>query len=1165
MKHERNAARSRRIPQRGLALALVLAVLLTGLVLWLSYLNAGAAEHYLVTVDGDGAYVEINGERIPVSPVEDIPDGNEEGWLWQIQSLTVGENQDTYQDESGNWYYPDTGDTCTLTLKAVDAGGETGLLLAPTEVGGDSTVLSCTVAADGTVLELSALSLDGFSVSSIQAKDLPDENGVVGNSAVGTWDQFYCQTDAGVFARMPVLRIEEPMVDDFADGQLYGQSSEGTSLFYGWFIPGQLELTLTDDHLFITDVLPQVTDGQYNLTSLEFRDEHTLVLSSTDWTDVIQVKITGLNTAALNGTVTEVTGDDPYYVDLMQVYPLGEAFAGWTVIVDGSSYQDAEGNCYLYVPSSASTTYNVTLKREGYWLPTEETSLYSTRFENGATIVIYTGVTATESGGVAVLPFAPPTVEAMDAPDAGNSYAAWGLGGGWYYSQDGTWFKTMPELRMEKVPNESISSQDLYGLYFRQVDGNYAYGRFVPGTTVTLAAASGYGFGSDNAVRDYPDAVTVTDARTITINTSGMENKTQVVMDMDIREDITVTFTPADYFTVWVDYEEASSVQWPQGVDMDISLSVDSGLFQVEDLQTAITGATVSAADTGEVAGEPLDLDLTVDRYGDATIPGDVLYADCTITFTVNEGAFTRLVTVPETRGEGYVLYCERGAVPGEPGYISLILAVDPAYIDDATPVLTPPEGWSIDYMGNELNLWYITLVYGDGETDPVPYEPMELTVGVSGIVPNYTPPEPDDGEDEGSGGGGSSGGSKEEIRVENQLNQEGASSDTKLWPNGTKEQNGVSTTTVTDKELEALINLAQQHIEDIKELDGDGYKEGIIVIEDLRPNSNIHTYILKLTESQFERISEEEWDRFTVQTPAGSLSLYGNTIREVAGLEGAVDFTIARLEYEGRPGADVTLTVDGKPVTTFSEVYGIRAFVPYVPAQEEDVNALLMDYIHEDGTVERVTESFYDETAGGVYVFTDHLSKFGVAYRPAVYTDVGADHWASPYVTFLAARGLLDTGSTFRPDDKATRGELLELLAEALSAANLPSRAVQVYSDVPTSSSLARAASWAYYNNLTSSIADGGRLRPNEAITREDMAALVGNVASGVGLRLRSKGLDTGYTDLGDVASYARASVTRLRSAGILEMPDNYKFSPKATLNRGEMAQIVATLLSSL
>ena len=75
----------------------------------------------------------------------------------------------------------------------------------------------------------------------------------------------------------------------------------------------------------------------------------------------------------------------------------------------------------------------------------------------------------------------------------------------------------------------------------------------------------------------------------------------------------------------------------------------------------------------------------------------------------------------------------------------------------------------------------------------------------------------------------------------------------------------------------------------------------------------------------------------------------------------------------------------------------------------------------------------------------------------------------------------------------------------------------------------------------------------------------MLGDTASGVGLRLRSRGLDTGYTDLDEIAGYARQSVLRLRAAGILEMPENYKFSPKATLNRGEMAQIVATLLSNL
>ena len=1015
---------ARRVP----GLCLAMAALALGLLLSAFFPSARAAEEeYAVTgSETEGYSATVNGEQITVYPV--FLQTQPEVQSWTIAQVTADGN--VYTDGS-SYYIPERLEDTLMELQVTIHNDGYYLALDGEE---DVEFLTAVDYSAGTDLTYTNPRSEGGSegfpytfyiaTPTLEGWSAPDENNVV--YADG---EYYQMSDDGItFAQVStiLLRIENPMVDDFEAGQLYEQGIlDGNSLYGGRFLPGRLELTLAGDYVFTADNKPQVTDYQNDLAYVEFPDERTLVLDSSDWTNVTSVTITGLSVMS----------------------------------------------------------------------PTED----------------------------------------------------------------------LVELRMEGVPRGSISAEGLSNLRFTMVDGNYAYGDFFPGTTITLKTEGDYRFGDNTSWGHEYSGVTFNkvDNQTITIDTEdtitgSYGEATQVVLNMDIRSAITVNFAfePSGYASVLVDYEEVTSVQWPQGVDMDISLDVDSGLFKVDDLQTAITGATVSAAETGEVAGEPLDLDLTVDQYGDAVLPGYALTGDCTITFTVEESAFTRLVTVPETRGEGYVLSCERGAVPGEPGYISLILAVDPAYID-ATPVLTPPEGWSISYMGNELNLWYITMDYGDGETDQVPYEPMELTVGVSGIVP--------DNPSGGGGGGGSSGGSKEEIRVENQLNQEGASSDTKLWPNGTKEQNGVSTTTVTDKELEALINLAQQHIEDIKELEGDGYKEGIIVIEDLRPSSSIHTYILKLTESQFQRIAEEEWDRFTVQTPAGSLSLYGETIREVAGLEGAVDFTISRLEYEGRPGVDVTLTVDGKPVTAFSEVYGIRAFVPYAPAEEEDVNALLMDYIHEDGTAERVTESFYDKTAGGVYVFTNHLSKFGVAYRPTVYTDVGADHWASPYVTFLAARGLLDSGSTFRPDDKATRGELLELLGEALSAANLPSRAVQVYSDVPASSSVAKAASWAYYNNLTGSITSGGKLRPNEAITREDMAALVGNVSTGVGLRLRSKGLDTGYTDLGDVASYARASVTRLRAAGILEMADNYKFSPAATLNRGEMAQIVANLLSSL
>ncbi len=433
------------------------------------------------------------------------------------------------------------------------------------------------------------------------------------------------------------------------------------------------------------------------------------------------------------------------------------------------------------------------------------------------------------------------------------------------------------------------------------------------------------------------------------------------------------------------------------------------------------------------------------------------------------------------------------------------------------------------------------------------------------------TPEEPDEPDYPSvpDGSGGSSGGATEEIRVDNQLNLPGNSSDTILWPLDTTEKNGTSTTTIRDEELQALIDLAQKHEADAENLDGDGFKEGIILIEDLKATSKNNTYILNITEKQFDILVAEDWDRLTVATPAGNFGLYGSALEELENRtdKGDVSFQLDRLTHEGRPGLDATLLVDGKAVTGFEEPYGIQLMVPYTPASGEDVNAVAVDYLPDNGEPVPVTECYYDENKEGVVLHSSHLSKFGVVYRPATFTDVTASHWANPYVTFLTARGILTVsdGSAFRPDDAVTRGETLELFARALSAAKLPANPVQVYSDIPTSSSVAKAASWAYYNNLSGSIANGSSYRPNESITREDMAALLGDISTGVGLRLRSKGLDTGYNDMNEIAGYAQNSVKRLRAAGILEMPSSYRFYPDSTLTRGELAQILSLLLSNI
>ena len=472
-----------------------------------------------------------------------------------------------------------------------------------------------------------------------------------------------------------------------------------------------------------------------------------------------------------------------------------------------------------------------------------------------------------------------------------------------------------------------------------------------------------------------------------------------------------------------------------------------------------------------------------------------------------------------------------------------------------AWQLLTTSSDFPVEYpAGAEVDLgtFIADVVEFEAVWEETPEEPDE---------PDY-PSVPD-------GSGGSSGGATEEIRVDNQLNLPGNSSDTILWPLDTTEKNGTSTTTIRDEELQALIDLAQKHEADAENLDGDGFKEGIILIEDLKATSKNNTYILNITEKQFDILVAEDWDRLTVATPAGNFGLYGSALEELENRtdKGDVSFQLDRLTHAGRPGLDATLLVDGKAVTEFEEPYGIQLMVPYTPASGEDVNAVAVDYLPENGEPVPVTECYYDENKEGVVLHSSHLSKFGVVYRPATFTDVTASHWANPYVTFLTARGILTVsdGSAFRPDDAVTRGETLELFARALSAAKLPANPVQVYSDIPTSSSVAKAASWAYYNNLSGSIANGSSYRPNESITREDMAALLGDISTGVGLRLRSKGLDTGYNDMNEIAGYAQNSVKRLRAVGILEMPSSYRFYPDSTLTRGELAQILALLLSNI
>ena len=406
-----------------------------------------------------------------------------------------------------------------------------------------------------------------------------------------------------------------------------------------------------------------------------------------------------------------------------RVYPVevqtGEDWTVERVAADGYTYQDADGA--FYAPDGAAL--EVTINSAGYWLPVESDAQQpvSADFMGGTTLT-YSFAGTSVTGDAFLLEITPPSLEAQYQPQISEHYFtevrvpidAGMYGSDYYLSLDGILFQRAVELRMENVPMDSISGEGLYNLRFTQVDGEYAYGYFFPGTTVTLRAEGDYRFG------DYTDwqytysgvTLATADSQTITIDTEttitddeGRE-ESQLVLIMDILTPVTVNFafTESGYASALVDYEEVTSTTVLYGEDLMFSFQADPARYTVNDWTAAITGCTIQ--DSWSEVSNPVS-SFYISEYGDATIGADeFLYMDeCTVTFTVDPAAFTRLVTVLDASGPGYTLTCMSGTMSGEPGYISLHLKVDAAY-NQSQPVLTAPEGWVIqgDMEGGQMD-----------------------------------------------------------------------------------------------------------------------------------------------------------------------------------------------------------------------------------------------------------------------------------------------------------------------------------------------------------------------------------------------------------------------------------------------------------------------------
>ena len=167
-------------------------------------------------------------------------------------------------------------------------------------------------------------------------------------------------------------------------------------------------------------------------------------------------------------------------------------------------------------------------------------------------------------------------------------------------------------------------------------------------------------------------------------------------------------------------------------------------------------------------------------------------------------------------------------------------------------------------------------------------------------------------------------------------------------------------------------------------------------------------------------------------------------------------------------------------------------------------------------------------------------------------------NHWAKADIMAMYRLGVVSgvNDTTFDPDRNITRAEFAALIARALK---LSEDAPSVFSDV-------EKGSW--YETSVNACAKAeiitgfdGKFRPNDTITRNEMAVIISNAYSYLGKKGENGGIDK-FTDKSEIADWAKPSVDVCTTVGLISGMTDTTFEGDKTATRAQAASILKRLL---
>ena len=276
-----------------------------------------------------------------------------------------------------------------------------------------------------------------------------------------------------------------------------------------------------------------------------------------------------------------------------------------------------------------------------------------------------------------------------------------------------------------------------------------------------------------------------------------------------------------------------------------------------------------------------------------------------------------------------------------------------------------------------------------------------------------------------------------------------------------------------------------------------------------------------------------------------GTSGIPVNVINTITGEVGTVQITLA---HDGEFGFTMTLTAPlGK------ENAGYWANLYHYDEDAEALNFEAAAKIDEDGSV---TIPFSHASQYAIVIDTHSHAAVDVS---DLFIDIARDAWYKDAIQYAYDQGLMTgtSATTFEPEATTTRAMIVSILArlEGVTTAQAAG-----FADVDDNDWYATAVNWAANVGVVNGYEDN-TFRPNTAITREQLAAILMNYSAYKGEDVSNRADLTSYTD--QPSTWAEEAMQWAVAEGLISGVTADTLQPQGAATRAQVAAILQRFLS--